>query len=156
GRISVFHGENAMGTKTETEMREALGPRRHQTVSMHEHVYVGSDGKLARTHTIQVIEATADGLDRIPYLYDTETLKREVGAGCGEVSGELYQISDGVFATAIPLARELSAGETISLEYQTIYDYRGNLNDPHEREFRRAVMQRLENLNLSVTFHQDM
>ncbi len=156
GRISVLSGQNAMGSKTEADLREALGPRRHQTVSMHEHVDVGANGRLARTRTIQVIEAIADGLDRIPYLYDTNALRLEVGPGCGEVSGELYQISDGIFATTIPLARELSIGETISIEYQTIYGSAGNLSDPNERQFRRAVMQRLENLNLSVTFHQDM
>ncbi len=156
GRVSVLSGPRAMGSKTETELRSALGQRRHQTVSMHDHVYVGSDGRIARTRTLQVIEAVADGLDRIPYLYDTNALTVEVGQGCGEVSGELYQISDGVYATTIPLARELSVGETISLEYVTTYCYPGNLNDPHEREFRRAVMLRLENLDMRVEFHPDM
>ena len=156
GRVTVLTGENAMGPKTETELREALGPRRHQTVSMHEHVDVGADGQLVRTRTIQVIEAIADGLDRIPYIYNTNALRLEAGPGCGEVSGELYQISEGMFATTIPLARELSVGETTSLEYQTVYSYLGNPSSPDERQFRRAVMQRLENLNLSVTFHQDM
>jgi hypothetical protein len=156
GRISVLFGQRAMGSKTETELRSVLGPRRHQTVSMHDHVYVGSDGRVARTRTLQVIEAIADGLDRIPYLYDTNALTLDVGQGCGEVSGELYQISEGVYASTIPLARELSAGETISLEYLTTYRYPGNLNDPHEREFRRAVMRRLENLDIRVEFHPDM
>jgi len=156
GRVSVLSGPRAMGSKTETELRSALGQRRHQTVSMHDHVYVGSDGRIARTRTLQVIEAVADGLDRIPYLYDTNALTLEVGQGCGEVSGELYQISDGVYATTIPLATELSVGETISLEYVTTYCYPGNLNDPHEREFRRAVMLRLENLDMRVEFHPDM
>jgi hypothetical protein len=156
GRITVLAGPRAMGSKTETELRSALGKRRHQTVSLHDHVYVGSDGRVARTRTLQVIEAVADGLDRIPYLYDTNALTLEVGHGCGEVSGELYQISEGVYATTIPLARELSAGETISLEYVTTYRYPGNLNDTHEREFRRAVMLRLENLDMRVEFHPDM
>ena len=34
-----------------------------------------------------------DGLDRIPYLYDTKALTLEVGQGCTELSGELYQVS---------------------------------------------------------------
>ena len=145
-----------MGSRTETALRSALGPRRHQTVSLHDHVYVGADGRVARARTLQVIEAIADGLDRIPYLYDTNALTLEVGQGCGEVCAELYQISEGVYATTIPLARELSAGETISLEYVTTYRYPGNLDDPHEREFRRAVMRRLENLDMRVEFHPDM
>ncbi|HXS62786.1 MAG TPA: hypothetical protein VN767_07915 [Streptosporangiaceae bacterium] len=155
GRVTVLSGQNAMGSKAAMDLREALGPRRHQTVSMHEHVDVGPDGHLVRTRTIQVVEATADGLDRIPYIYDTNALTLEVGQGCGEISGELYQISDGVYATTIPLARELSVGESISLEYETIWGCQGNLEEPNERQFRRAVMQRLENLNLSVTFHAD-
>ncbi len=156
GRISVLSGPRAMETKTETELRSALGPRRHETVSLHDHVYVGSDGRIARARTLQVIEAVADGLDRIPYLYDTNALMLEVGQGCGEVPGELHQMSAGLYATTIPLARELCAGETISLEYVTTYRYPGNLNDPHELEFRRAVMARLENLDMRVEFHRDM
>ena len=156
GRVSVLAGQRAMGPRTETALRSALGPRRHQTVSLHDHVYVGADGRVARARTLQVVEAIADGLDRIPYLYDTNALTLEVGQGCGEVCAELCQISEGVYATTIPLARELSAGETISLEYVTTYRYPGNLDDPHEREFRRAVMRRLENLDMRVEFHPDM
>lgn len=156
GRISVLSGERAVGAKTEEELRSALGPRRHQTVSMHDHVYVGPDGRIARTRTLQVVEAIVDGLSRIPYLYDTNALTLEVGQGCGDVSGDVYQISENVYAATIPLARELSAGETTSLEYVTTYRYPGNLADPHEREFRRAVMRRLENFDLRVEFHPQM
>jgi len=156
GRISVLSGPRAVRATTEEDLRAALGPRRHQTVSLHDHVHVGSDGRIARTRTLQVIEAITDGLDSIPYLYDTSALTLEVGQGCGDVSGELKQISADVYATMIPLARELTAGETISLEYVTTYRYPGNLDDPHEREFRRAVMGRLENFDIRVEFHQDM
>ena len=156
GRISVLSGHRAMAPKTETELRSALGPSRHHTVSLHDHVDVGSDGRVARTRTLQVIEAVADGLDQFPYIYDTNALTLEVGQGCREISGALYQISEGVYATTIQLARALSAGETISLEYWTTYNYPGNLNDPHEREFRRVAMGGLENLDLRVAFHPDM
>jgi hypothetical protein len=155
GRISVLSGQRAMAPRTETELRSALGPPRYHTVSLHDHAYVGADGRLAWARTLQVIEAVASGLDRIPYLYDTNTLTLEVGPGCGEISGELYLVSDGVFATIIPLARELSAGETISLEYVTTYAYPGH-HDPDEREFRRAAMNGLENLDMRVAFHPDM
>ena len=156
GRISVFSGPRAVGAKTEEELRAALGPRRHQTLSLHDHVYIGSDGRVARTRTLQVIEAIADGLESIPYLYDTSALTLEVGQGCGDISGELYQISAGIYATTIPLAGALSAGETSSIEYVTTYRYPGNLDDPHEREFRRGVMRRLENFEMRVEFHPDM
>jgi hypothetical protein len=156
GRISVLSGPRAMEPRTEKELRSALGSRRHQTVSMHDHVYIGSDGRIARTRTLQVVEAVVDGLNRIPYLYDTNALTLEVGQGCGDVSGDVYQISEHVYAAAIPLARELSAGETTSLEYVTTYRYPGNLADPHEREARRAVMRRLENFDMRVEFHPQM
>jgi hypothetical protein len=156
GRISVLSGSGALGAKTEGTLRSIFGPPRHQTVSLHDHVNVGSDGRIARTRTIQVIEAIADGLDRIPYLYDTSALTLEVGQGCGDISGELYQISTGIYATTIPLARALSTGETSSVEYVTTYRYPGNLDDPHEREFRRGVMRRLENFEMRVEFHPDM
>jgi hypothetical protein len=156
GRISVLSGPRAMHATTKGELRSALGPRRHQTVSLHDHAYVGTDGRILRARTLQVIEAIVDGLDAIPYIYDTCALTLEVGQGCGDVSDDLQEISENVYATTIPLARELSAGETISLEYVTTYRYPGNLDDPHEREFRRAVMRRLENFDIRVEFHPDM
>jgi hypothetical protein len=156
GRISVLSGPRAMGAKTETDLRSAFGPHRHQTVSLHDHVYVGPDGRIARTRTLQVIEALVDDLDHIPYLYDTSAVTLEVGQGCGDIPGDLYQISEDVYAARIPLAQKLSAGETSSLEYVTTYAYPGNLDDPQEREFRRAVMRRLENFEMRVEFHPDM
>jgi hypothetical protein len=155
GRISVLSGRRAMGAVTEEKLHSALGPRRHQTVSLHDHMYVGPDGRIARTRTLQVIEALVDDLDQIPYLYDTNALTLEVGQGCGDIPGDLYQISDDVYAATIPLAQKLSAGETSSIEYVTTYAYPGNLDDPQEREFRRAVMRRLENFEMRVEFHPD-
>lgn len=156
GRITVLSGPRAMTARTEGDLRSVLGPRRHQTVSLHDHVQVGPDGRVMSTRTLQVIEAVADGLDSIPYLYDTGAVTLEVGQGCGDVSGELKQISEDIYATTITLGRKLSAGETTSLEYSTTYSYPGNLDDPQEREFRRAVMRRLENFDLRVQFHPDM
>jgi hypothetical protein len=82
GAISVLSGPGAMPPDKMAEVAAALGPRKHQTVSLHDHVYVGADGRLARARTLQVVEAVADGLDRIPYLYDTSVLTLEVGQGC--------------------------------------------------------------------------
>jgi hypothetical protein len=75
---------------------------------MHEHVYVGSDGRIARTRTLQVVEAIVDGLKRIPYLYDTNALTLEVGQGGGDVSGDVYRISEHVYAAAIRAVRRLA------------------------------------------------
>jgi hypothetical protein len=155
GSVSVLSGPRAVTPRTEEELRAVLGPRRHQTLSLHDHVHVGADGRVARARTLQVVEATADGLDRIPYLYDTKALTLEVGQGCTELSGDLYQVSDELFATYITLAKTLDAGETITLEYWTTFQYPGDPADPHEREYRRAVMGRLENFDMRVEFHPD-
>ena len=144
-----------MTSRTEQELQAAIGPRRHQTLSLHDHATVGPEGKMARTRTLQVVEAIADGLDRIPFLYDTKALTLEVGQGCTELTGDLYQVSDELFVTFISLARALDVGETATLEYWTTYQYPGDLLDPHERQYRRAVMGRLENFDIRVEFHPD-
>ena len=153
GAISVLAGQRAMPSDGIADVAAALGPRRHQTLSLHDHVYVGFDGRLSATRTLQVVEALADEVESIPYLYDTNTVTLETGQGCGDPSGSLYQISAGVYATGIPLAKVLGRGETLTLEYLTSYGYPGNLDDPQERSFRRAAMGRLENLDLRVEFH---
>jgi len=154
--ISVLTGDRAMPSDSFAEVAAVLGPRRHQTLSLHDHVYVGFDGRLASTRTLQVVEAIVDGLDRIPYLYDTNATTLETGQGCGEPTGSLYRISEGVYATGIPLIKSLALGETLTLEYWTSYHYPGNFLDPRERQFRRAALRRLENLDLRVEFHPGM
>src|SRR5260221_10352017 len=51
GTISVLSGSRAVTSRTEQELHAALGPRRHQTLSLHDHVCVGSDGLPARART---------------------------------------------------------------------------------------------------------
>jgi hypothetical protein len=155
GSISILSGPRAVTPRTEQELHAAIGPRRHQTLSLHDHVSVGAEGLPVRTRTLQVVEAIADGLDRIPFLYDTKALTLEVGQGCTELTGDLYQVSDELFVTYIPLARVLDAGETTTLEYWATYQYPGDPLDPHEREYRRAVMGRMENFDIRVEFHPD-
>ncbi len=153
--ISVLSGSRAVPIKAEEDLRQVLGPRRHQTVTMHDHLTVGADGRMARSRTLQVIEATEAGVDRIPYLYDTSSLTVEVRQGCVGLSGELRQIRPDLFATDILLARTLGLGETITMEYATTFRYPGDPNDPHERQFRRAVMGKLENFDMRIEFHPD-
>jgi hypothetical protein len=155
GTISVLSGPRAMKPRTERDLHAAIGPRRHQTLSLHDHVWVGAEGLPSRTRTLQVIEAIVDGLDRIPYLYDTKALTLEVGQGCTDLAGDLFRVSEDLFATFIPLARTLEAGETSTLEYSTTFQYPGDPSDPHEREYRRAVMGQLENFDMRVEFHPD-
>jgi len=155
GTISVLSGAKAMTPRTEDELHAAIGPRKHQTLSLHDHLTVGADGLPVRLRTLQVIEAVRDGLDRIPFLHDTTAVTLEVGQGCTNLSGELFQVSDDLFVTYIFLAGTLAAGETTTLEYWASYQYPGDPDDPHEREFRRAFMGRLENFDMRVEFHPD-
>jgi hypothetical protein len=155
GRISVLSGPRAMDSGVAAEVAAVLGPRRHQTVSLHDHVYVGADGRMTRARTLQVVEALVDGLDQIPYLYDTNAVTLEVRQGCADFVGPMHQIGKDVHVAYIHLARSLEAGETLTLEYWTSYHYPGNLADPSEREYRRAVMGRLENFDMRIEFHPD-
>jgi hypothetical protein len=155
GRISVLSGPRAMAPGHAAEVVTALGPRKHQTLSLHDHLQVGRRGLPTRTRTLQVIESIVEELDRIPYIYDTNALTLEVGQGCKDLSGPLYQIRDGLYGTDIALARSLAAGETLTLEYWTTYHYHGQPETAEECQYRRAVMRRLENFDMRVEFHPD-
>jgi hypothetical protein len=153
--ISVMSGTHAVPLRTEQDVDRALGPRQHQTLSLHDHIWVGSDRRIDRARTMQVIEANAQGVDRIPFLCDTNVLTLEVGQGCKELGGEIHRIGPDMFATEILLARTLDLGETLTLEYWISYRYPGDPADPAEREYRRAVMRQVDNLDMRVEFHPE-
>lgn len=151
--ISVMSGTHAMPFRAEEDVDRALGERKHQTLSLHDHISVGADRRIDRARTLQVIEASTQGVDRIPFLCDTNVLTLEVGQGCKGLSGEIHRIGPEVFATEIVLARTLDVGETLTLEYRLSYRYPGDPADPAEREYRRAVIRQVENLDMRIEFH---
>lgn len=151
--VAVLSGRRAVSPQLEHDLRTALGPRRHQTLSLHDHIEIGPDGMPTRTRTMQVIEAIAPDTDRIPYLYDTSALSLDVGQGCRGVSRQLYQIGDELFATSIILSKVLGVGETSTLEYWTTYKYAGDPQDQQVRRHRRAVVAFVENVDMRVQFH---
>ncbi|HEY2505217.1 MAG TPA: hypothetical protein VGI58_01770 [Streptosporangiaceae bacterium] len=151
-RIGVASGTNTFSRSTEQDVVEALGPRRHQTLSLHDHVYIAADGRIDQARMIQVLEAIAPEIDRIPFLCDTNVLTIEVGQGAKEVSGAVRQIAKDLYTTDIVLARTLDVGETITLEYWLTYRFPGDLENPAEREFRRGVFRHTENYNMRVEF----
>ncbi|HTX82396.1 MAG TPA: hypothetical protein VME44_09475 [Streptosporangiaceae bacterium] len=153
--ISVMSGTHAVSARAEEDVDRVLGPRRHHTLSLHEHVYVGADGRIDRARTMQVIEAIAQGVDRIPVLVDSNVLTLEVRQGGKELGREVHQIADGVFGTEILLARSLELGETLTLEYWLTYRYPGDPADAAERRFRLAVTRQVENVDMRVEFHPD-
>jgi hypothetical protein len=150
--ISVLAGSHAFPPQAEEHVEKVLGPPRHQSLSLHDHVFVGADGRLERTRTIQVIEAVVAKVDSIPFLYDTSALTVEVSRGCSGLSGELQQLRPDVFVTDILLTRTMELGETATLEYWTTYRLPGDLTDPHECAYRRGVLRRMETFDMRVEF----
>jgi hypothetical protein len=148
--IGVMSGTRAVSVAAEQDVDAAVGPRRHQTLALHDHLWVGSDGRIDRSRTLHVIEAIAPAVDRIPFVCDTNVLTLEVGQGCKELAGQVRRIGGEFFATEILLSRTLDIGETLTLEYWLSYRYPHG--DPAAREYRRAGMRQLHNLDMRVEF----
>src|SRR6266705_231829 len=147
GSGRVHAGPRAM----QPERSAALGPLQHQTLALHDHHYVGADGLPARQRTLHVIEAIVEGLDRIPFRFDSPRLTLEVGQGCSGVSGPFKRVGEPLYTTDIMLTKPLALGETLTLEYWMIFQY---LARPSS-DYRRAARGRMENVDLRVEFHQD-
>ena len=147
GRIRVLSGSGAVPAGK----LAGFGQPTYRTLSLHDHHYLGRDGFPARHRTLHVIEALADGLDRVPCRADTNALSVEVGQGCEEVAGPVRAIGDGIFAVDMLLTKQLAVGETTTIEYETSFQYA----DAPDPEFRRIVVISLENLDIRVQFHPD-
>ncbi|HLK02262.1 MAG TPA: hypothetical protein VKU39_20465 [Streptosporangiaceae bacterium] len=150
GTVRFLQGQGAMGPKLVSDVEAALGPRGHKSVVLHDHALIGADRQLARVRTMQVIEAIRSGVDRIPYIHDTAALTVQAGLGCIGISEPLGRIAEGVFATHLLLAKRLELGETLALEYWTVFRH-----DPDialEPEYRRVVMRSVENVDIRVEF----
>jgi hypothetical protein len=148
--IRVMTGTRAVPVGAEQDVDAAIGPRSHQTLTLHDHVWVGADGQIDRQRTMRVIEAIVPGVDRIPFVCDTNVLTLEAGQGCKELAGQVRRIGGDLFATEIVLSRSLDIGETLTLEYWL--SYRWPLNDPSAHEYRCASMRQLHNVDMRVEF----
>jgi hypothetical protein len=149
-RIGVLSGTRGVPLSVEPSVDAAIGPRQHQTLSLHDHIWVGPEGRLDHQRTMHVIEAIAQGVDRIPFVCDTNVLTLEVGQGCKELGGQLRWIDGEWFSTEIVLSRTLDIGETLTLEYWLSYRYPPG--DPSAQLYRRAGMRQLHNLDMRVEF----
>jgi len=179
GRSRVQAGPRAM----RPERSAALGPLQHQTLALHDHHYCGPDGMPDRQRTLHVIEATVDGLDRIPFRFDSADLTLELGQGCRGMSGPFRKITEVLYTTDILLAKPLERGDTLTLESgpfrkitEVLYTTDILLAKPLERgdtltleywmifhfaerpasDYRRASRSRMENVDIRVEFHPDM
>ena len=152
GSIRVLSGSHALAPHAEQSISDAFGPRRHQTLTMHDHVHVDADGRIARARTLQVIEASVPETDRIPYLYDTCSLTVEAGEGCAGCP-ETCASSPAAVRHRDPAGPAAGLGETTTIEYTTTFQYPGNPSRPARAEYRRGVMGSLENFDLRIQFH---
>jgi hypothetical protein len=130
--------------------RYVAGPLRHETLSLHEVHVLGPDGRPAEHETIQVIRATGDGLDAVPYRFDTDELMVEVVRG-GRVGERPYRVDDSVFGVDIVLDRPLDAGETALMQYRCTFFYEST----PPPELRRGVLSSTRDLTMWVKFHPE-
>jgi len=131
------------------ELYRDTGPKRHDTLALHEMHTLGPDGWPAEHQTIQVIKSTVDLLDTYPYRFDTDQLVFEVVRG-GRV-GDTYRVTDSFFGVDIVLDRALGRGDTALMHYRTTFAYR----TAPEPEFRRGVIGTMRDVTLWVRFHPD-
>ncbi|HEY1919963.1 MAG TPA: hypothetical protein VGH27_30695 [Streptosporangiaceae bacterium] len=154
-RISVLSGPRALRPEAAAVVEDELGPPGYQTVSLHDHLSIGDNRLVMKVRTLKVIEAITDRLDRIPFLNDTDAVTLEVGQGCAGVSGYISELKGGFYLTNVMLAKTLALGETLTLEYWTTYHYLDEQVDKPKCEYRRAVMRRVENVDIRVEFPPD-
>lgn len=118
----------------------------HRTVSLHEWHLVGPDGLPVRHRTIHVVRALRHGLAAYTYRFDSrEATVRTVR---GARAGAPYRDERGLTAVDLHFPRPLAAGETASLEYETVFSWR-TVPPP---ELRRSMSQRVERLDIRVEF----
>ena len=157
-RTRVLSGPRSFRGQARQELETAIGPAVHRTLSVHDHHYVGPDGLGSRTRTLQVVEAITDDVQRIPYIYDTSALSVDLLQGCTGLGSRFREVTDGIFATDLLLARTLGYGDTATLEYVTTFSYQqvapAQLTGEFA-EYRRAVRRRMENVDIRVEFHPD-
>ncbi len=154
-RTRVLSGPRSLRGPARQELETAIGPAQHRTLSVHDHHYVGADGLPLRTRTLQVVEAITDQVQRIPYLYDTSALSIDLVQGCTGLGSRFREVTSGVYATDLLLARTLGYGDTATLEYITTFSYQKVAPAALTGEFaeyRRAVRRRMENVDIRVEF----
>jgi len=128
----------------------AGGPPQAETLALHELHTLGPDGSPAEHQTIQVIKSTVDGLESLPYRFDTDELAVEVIRG-GRVDDHIYRLNETLYAVNLLLEEPLAAGDTALMQVRTVFHYK-ELPPP---EFRRGVMSSTKELTIWVKFHPD-
>ena len=119
----------------------------HQTALLFEHHQIGPAGMPVRHHTQQTIFSLVDGLES--YRYGLDTPEAEVRVMRGGKPAPIYPVGDDHYAMNIVFPHPLEYGEEHYLDYWTLFRY--SVAPP--AEFRRAMHQRVEHLDMRVEFH---
>jgi hypothetical protein len=120
----------------------------YETRSLHEVHTIGPDRRPVEHEISHVIQATKDRVTSYLYAFDTEAVLVEVSRG--GTAGDLQVVSPDLWGVNIGLSRTLNIGESLRLEYRTLFHY----DDPPEPEFRRAFLKRpARDLSVRVQFH---
>jgi hypothetical protein len=126
----------------------AIPEAAYQTVALHEWHLVGSDGLPVRHRTVQVLRALRSGFSSYTYRFDSREAEAEVHGLRGVRVGDFRVDEDGLTAVGLELLRPLAVGETASIEYETVFDWK-TVPAPMAR---RATRKRVERLDMRVQF----
>lgn len=121
-------------------------PPKHETLMLHEHHWLGSDGLPARHRTQINIRSCTDGFSSYQYRCDTPKLRVKTVHGCQ--GGAPYRISDYLWAVDLTLPRPLARGDVHYMEFWTLLKY----DVPPPTELRRGTHGRTEHIDLRVQF----
>jgi hypothetical protein len=121
-------------------------PQRHRTVALFERYTIDSDHSFIERHTMHVIMALEDNVKTYVYNHDPAAEEIEVIHG-GEV-GSHFIYGEGLHGVELILERVLSRGESLSIDYRSIYPkgiYQGT-------EVRRPAYGRSQNIDIALKF----
>lgn len=154
--IRVLSGTRAIPDHDERTLSDIVGPRQHRLVSLHDHIGISAAGLVESLHVVEIVEALANQVGRIPFLTSTDVLTLEVGKGCEGISADIRQVTDTLFLTYLELARTLELGETLTVEYWVTWPT-GSLSpsNPRDREYRRGVMGQVMSYDARIEFHPE-
>jgi hypothetical protein len=155
--IRVIAGTRAVPDHDERTVSQILGPRRHQLLSLRDHIGISAVGLVESIHVVEVVEALANNVNRIPFLTSTDVMTLEVGQGCKDIAGEIRQVTETLYLTHFLLARTLDLGETLTVEYWVTWPA-GSVSpeNPRDREYRRGVMGQVTSYDARIEFHPDL
>jgi hypothetical protein len=120
----------------------------HRTLALFERYYLGKDGSLMERRTMHTIMALEDGVDG--YLFNHEPFADRIEVVHGGTLGSRHEYGGGLQSDDIVLERRLMNGQTVSLEYRTVFQ----VGRHHPLEVRRPARARSLNVDIAVQFDQ--